>query len=382
MLPARTTERETLELLPHSDQGRSLRLSMWSKMLPSAKGLFGGKRRQPWSEPFSPEANASDIFHCFRLLLGRHPQREEWAGHSMRVGEDLRSVVSSYLGSLEFSRRHLLDPEGMRSLELTELSGFRIFAAASDAAVGHHLRRDDYEPDVTAVFRRILEPGMGVLDLGANIGYFTMLSASIVGPAGHVTAVEPNPRNARLIEASRRANGFEHVRIAQVAAGRELGMLSLNASFSNGTTSDLAPALNGLLDAETVPCLPADLLIPAGRRVDLVKVDVEGAEYNALLGCSDLLARDHPILVSEFSPSQMPGISGVEGEAYLRWIVEKGYDLSVVQPDGSLTSPTSRVPEIMAAYVARGSDHIDMVAMPTGCSPVRAGMIRPGWTSP
>ncbi len=326
--------------------------------------MFRGGRRAPWAGSFSPKATADDIFHCFRLLLGRRPEREEWAGHGMRVGEDLRGVVASYLGSLEFSRRRLLDPDGMRSLELTELPGFRIFASAGDAAVGCHLRHDDYEPDVTAVFRRLLLPGMGVLDLGANIGYFTMLSASIVGPTGHVTAVEPNPRNARLLEASRRANGFEHVRVAQVAAGRDLGLLSLHASFSNGTTSDLAGELGALLDAEIVPCLRADLLVPAGRRINLVKLDVEGAEYNALLGCSELLARDRPVLVSEFSPSQMRGISGIEGESYLRWIVAQGYDLSVIQPDGSLLPAASRTCEVMDAHAARGTDHIDIVATP------------------
>jgi FkbM family methyltransferase len=57
---------------------------------------------------------------------------------------------------------------------------------------------------------------MNVADVGANIGYFTMLAASIVGANGVVTTVEANPDNARLIEASRRLNGFGHVRIANV----------------------------------------------------------------------------------------------------------------------------------------------------------------------
>ena len=322
--------------------------------IPSRPGaLFRRARAAPWSGPFSPAATADDILACFRLLLGRSPGREEWAGHSMRAGEELRGVVASYVGSLEFSRRRLLDPDGTRRLELTELSGFRIFAPADDLAVGRHLRGDDYEPDVTAVFRRILRPG-----------YFTMLSASLVGASGHFTAVEPNPRNARLLEASRRANGFGHVRVAQVAAGRDLGLLALHASFSNGTTSDLAAELGALLDAQTVPCVRADSLVPAGRRIDLVKLDVEGAEYNALLGCPELLARDRPVLISEFSPSHMPGISGIEGEDYLRWIVGNGYDLSVIQPDGSLLPAEGRTSEVMAAHAARGTDHIDVVAEP------------------
>ena len=299
---------------------------------------------------------------CFRLILGRVPNKEEWRGHSMRAGEPLAQVVSSYLTSLEFQRRGLLAHDATGDIVPADIQGFRIYSALDDAAVGRHVRGDNYERDVTALFRSRLRPGMGVIDIGANIGYFTMLAASIVGPEGRVLAVEPNPRNVRLLEASRRANRFDHVTVVQTAAGRETGLLILNTSFSNGTTSAPPDELAQFLSAEVVPCLRVDSLLGLNDPVDLIKVDVEGAEYNALLGGEAIIRRFRPFIVSEFSPAMMPGISNISGEDYLRWLIALGYNLAVVEPDGSLIDVGSEIGAVMNIYEARMTDHIDIAA--------------------
>lgn len=324
-------------------------------------GYFG-RPREPWRLGYDGLATEDDILHCFRLLLGRNPHREEWRGHSSRAGEPLAGVVASYLGSLEFAQRGLLQQDNLQEIVRSQLDGFQIFSAADDAAVGRYVREANYEPEVTAVFRRLLRPGMAVIDIGANIGYFSMLAATLVGPSGHVLAVEPNPRNARLLEASRRVNGFDNVVVCQTAAGRETGLLVLNTSHSNGTTSGLPPEVNDLLGATTVPCVTIDALVGDTRRIDFVKIDVEGAEYNALLGAEAMIRRCRPIIVSEFSPDLMPGISGVSGPDYLSWLIAHGYALSVIEPDGTLAPGGPDGAGVMATYRARACDHIDIVA--------------------
>ena len=316
----------------------------------------------PWTGSFSPVATADDILACFRLLLGRLPHREEWRGHAMRVGEPLETVVGSYVNSLEFSRRGLGDPGALGLVELARLPAFSIYTETDDAAVGRFVRTDNYEADVTAVFRRFVQPGWHVLDLGANIGYFTMLSAALVGPSGSVMAIEPNPNNARLIEASRRVNGFSQVRVVQVAAGREAGLLVLHRAHSNGTTSAAPDDTAGLIASETVACVRVDGIVPRGRRIGLIKADVEGAEYLALSGCLRIIRRDRPVIVTEFSPSMMPGISGISGPAYLSWLIGLGYRLSIVLPDGSLRGADPEA--IMQEHEERGIDHLDLVAEP------------------
>lgn len=319
----------------------------------------------PVAEPFTGIATESDILHCFRLLLGRHPHREEWQGHSARAGEKLEGLVAGYLRSLEFANRGLLSGLPSTSVARVQLEGFEIYVSPDDLDVGRHVQGNAYEPDVTALFRRLLRPGMAVLDLGANIGYFSMLSASLVGPSGYVLAVEPNPANARLLEASRRGNRFDHVSVAQVAAGSSTGLLALHVAQSNGTTSSPSDDVDSLLGAQTVAAIAIDHILPPNRRIDLVKVDVEGAEYNALLGCRAMIARDRPQIISEFSPDMMPGISGVSGEEYLEWLLSLGYRLGVIQTDGTTSPPVDNAAAIMAKYQARARDHIDILATPT-----------------
>lgn len=313
--------------------------------------------------PFDPTATQADILACFRLILGRDPNPEERQGHLQRAGEPLAAVVSSYVNSLEFARRRLQDPTANAAPpQIAEHEGVRLYADPNDLAVGKAVLAGTYEPEVAAVFRATLRPGMRALDIGANIGVFTMLAASLVGPAGHVLAMEPNPRNARLAEASRRLNGFEHVTVLQAAAGRAPGLLALNTSFSNGTTS--TPDTDALPAAETVACLPIDALALPGPRVHLVKIDVEGAEYNALLGAERLIRRDHPLIVFEFGPGQLPGISGVSGETLLQWLTARGYTLEVIQHDAPPTPHGQDCTAVLAAYQARNVDHIDVIARP------------------
>ncbi|WP_428394021.1 FkbM family methyltransferase [Lichenicoccus sp.] len=320
--------------------------------------------QHPWTLDFPAEASPADIYYCFRLLLGRNPNPEEWTGHSQMAGQALPGVVASYLGSLEFSRRGLLAIGGPGDILLAELEGFRIYCDVSDPAVGRHIPGGGYEPEIAALFRQILRPGMGVIDIGANMGFFTMLSASLVGDAGYVLAVEPNARNAGLLECSRQLNGFAQVQVAQVAAGPATGLLALHSAQSTGTASEVPAGLEAMLSARTVPSLSLDCLIPPERRIDFIKVDVDGGEYTALLGCRQTIARDRPLIVSEFSPGAMPGISCVDGEAYLRWLGGFGYEVSVIEPDGTLTPMQQRWADVLAAHRARGIDHIDILATP------------------
>ena len=310
--------------------------------------------------PFNARATVKDVFYCFRLLLGRYPNREEWRGHAARAGEALHGVVDSYLDSRECALRF---PPRLQSGEvlLTEYPDFRIYSDADDASVGALVRGGAYEAEVSALFRKILAPGMSVLDLGANIGFFSLQSAALVGPAGAVFAVEPNARNTRLLEASRRENGFGNITVLQVAAGSAHGLLVLNTSYSNGTTGALPDGAAAVLGSDTVPAIRIDALLPPDRRIDLIKIDVEGAEYTALLGCEATIRRHRPVIISEFSPGLMPGISGVQGTDYLAWLGGLGYTLSVISPGGTYDADSA---EIMRAHAASGSDHIDILATP------------------
>jgi FkbM family methyltransferase len=312
----------------------------------------------------SAKASITDIFYCFRLLLGRSPHLEEWSGHSAQAGQDLDAVVGAYANSLEFALRLAQFRKGNMTgqVNLVILDDFKIYARESDQDVGKPIiEHGIYERHLTAVFKRYLGRGMNVLDVGANIGYFTMLSAALVGPAGSVVAIEPNGSNTRLIEASRRANAFEHVTIVQAAAGRNWELLVLNSTYSNGTTSRPSADLEGLLDAVTVPSIRIDDLVGPDKHIDFIKIDVEGAEYNALVGARQTIQRCHPVIASEFSPGMMVGISGISGAEYLNFFVQQGYSLHVVEASGSLYDCEKNVQKVLDAYEQSRVDHIDLL---------------------
>lgn len=317
----------------------------------------------PWTIPHSTTASTEDIFYCFRLLLGRSPHLEEWPGHSAFAGTGLDSVVASYISSLEYSRRveQIVAAQSDAAVSLVKLADFSIYVQDSDLGVGRQIKTaGSYEPHVAAVFRNFLKPGMNVLDIGANIGFFTMLSAALVGAKGSVLAVEPNSSNTKLIEASRRANAFSNITIVQAAAGNAIALLALHSVYSNGTTSEASENLETLMQSTTVPCLRIDDLLPKGRSVDFIKIDVEGAEYNALRGASEAIRRYRPHVVSEFSPEMMPGICGIDGATYLEFLVKLGYTLEVIEGDGRLVDCGIDTGKVMKAYEASGVDHIDI----------------------
>jgi FkbM family methyltransferase len=319
--------------------------------------------RYPPRTEHSKTATHEDIYYCFRLLLARNPNPEEWPGHSSRVGEDLENVVSSYITSREFADRGLLKKTYQDHVELTHFPGFSLFASIDDLAVGNHvLIGRSYDPRIAAVLTRCVKPGMAVVDIGANIGYLTMLLASLVASSGLVVAVEPNPENIKLLEASRRVNGFDQVLVIQAAAGRQTGLLALNVSYSNGTTTELPSDLDAIFASRAVPCFALDAILPKERRISLVKIDTEGAELNALTGLSQTIDRDRPVIVSEFSPGTLPGISHCSGPEYLRFLIAKGYRIGVIEKDGSENRFGDDVEGVMGAYSRSGIDHIDIIA--------------------
>jgi len=336
-------------------------------LLTAAADALTGAGAGQYSPPsqHATTATAEDIFYCFRLLLGRNPNPEEWTGHSSRVGEDLENVVSSYVTSQEFAARGLLKKTYQEKVELVHFPSFSVFASIDDLAVGNHvLIGRSYDPRIAAVLSRRVKPGMAVVDIGANIGYLTMLLGSLVAPAGLVVAIEPNPENIKLLEASRRVNRFDHVLVIQAAAGRQAGLLALNVSYSNGTTTELPDDLDAIFASRPVPCFALDDLLPKDKHFNLVKIDTEGAELNVLIGLSRTIDRDRPIIVSEFSPGSLPGISRCTGPEFLRFLIAKGYRIGVIEEDGSENRFGDDVDGVMGAYSRSGIDHIDIIATP------------------
>jgi FkbM family methyltransferase len=148
-----------------------------------------------------------------------------------------------------------------------------------------------YEREQTRRFEQSVRPGSVVYDVGAATGYYTLLGAKLAGPRGRVISFEPDPRNAAFLRRHIRRNGWTNVTLVESAVGDHNG----DATFSRGTgtgTGRIAP------DGQwRVPVIRLDDFVRSGSPPPThMKIDVEGAEMEALLGSMKVLQHHRPTL--------------------------------------------------------------------------------------
>lgn len=317
-----------------------------------------------------PVATMADVEACYRLILDREPDEDGLQSYRSRLAANRLSapqVAQELLASVEFARLQAARGTGtVRARELSRTSqGFSMWVDPTDFAVGHTVAvTGDYEPEVCAAIRRLLVPGATFVDLGANIGWFSLLGASLVGPAGRVLAVEPNPHNVELLDASARHNGFSNVKAYCVALSESPGMVALETDGSNGRVVALeGPPARPVRAEFVVAAWPLDHLVAdAGLgQVDVIKIDVEGAEPLALRGAVALLERDRPVIVTEFYPLALDLAPWGSAQGYLDMLRSAGYRLQVI---GQEAAGDRSDAEIFRAAGAPGRDHVDLVCTP------------------
>ncbi len=196
-----------------------------------------------------------------------------------------------------------------------------------------------WEPDLTEFIRSRLKPGDVFVDVGANIGYDTLLAARRVrdsdgGDRGSVVAIEASPTVFERLQETLQLNGSPaHVRLVNSAAAEKIGTLSLYSGprTNLGLTTTVARA--GMPKVAEVPARPlGDLLLEdENARVRLIKIDVEGGEDSVLaglLGCIDRLPRDVEIAV-ELSPAWWHDRSKTAADV-LKPLIERGFKVFTI----------------------------------------------------
>ena len=166
----------------------------------------------------------------------------------------------------------------------------------------HLIMNGFWEPWITVAIAQRMRPGMVCVDVGANLGYFTMLLADLVGPSGAVIAFEPNPRLRELCTSSISANGFRDRTCVSGFAASDRDGAGVPLTF------DLSSPMNGTIvgtakpDATPVKTVRLDTACANLSRVDFVKIDVEGAEELVWSGMQGLLDKNpHAMVVMEWN---------------------------------------------------------------------------------
>ena len=154
-----------------------------------------------------------------------------------------------------------------------------------------------YELPKQGRFIQTVQPGWTVLDIGAHTGYYALLTSTLVGPQGRVIACEPSPRNLAYLRRHMGLNGCLNVDIREVAVAGACGTATFDNTQSSFTGHLAGNSINPNGSAGvTVQTITLDSLLDEGIRPNLIKMDIEGAEGEALQGGRRLLAQCRPVL--------------------------------------------------------------------------------------
>ena len=227
---------------------------------------------------------------------------------------------------------------------------------AREDHIGRPVRVGRFETTETAFVGRCLQPGMIVLDIGAHHGYYTLLASSRVGAEGRVFAFEPSPREHKALREHLELNGCRNVVVEELALGREqrVAELYVVSGHETGCNSLRRPITEGTAVARKVPVVRLDDWIEGRRirRVDFVKLDVEGGELDVLKGGGKLFERrPRPAVLAEVQDVRTEPW-GYQAREIIEYLREKGFTWFEIARDGSLVEMALSVTNYDANYVA------------------------------
>jgi len=247
-----------------------------------------------------------------------------------------RLVWGTGLGKLPMARRtygflySIIMPPN--EIVLGEFEGQKMYFYTNDkhGMTAQLFMGGHYEKYETNLFKRVVGEGMTVVDLGANIGYYTLLAAKLVGRKGKVFAFEPGPDNFSLLLKNIEANGYDNVIPVQKAVLNKTGTTKLFLCRINKGDHRIYDSHDGR-EAVTVDATTLDAFFENAQyhqcHIDVIKMDIQGAEMAALQGMTEtVLKNDNLKIITEFWPEVLPkfGFSPLE---FLNKLTEYGFTI-------------------------------------------------------
>ena len=256
-------------------------------------------------------------------------------------------LLAAFMRSPEHRMKHVGEWLLKRSLRLTDVSvvtstGVRYLLAPGDLVQREIVLHGAYEPDTLALVRRLLEPGDTMVDVGAHVGQFALHASRAVGESGTVVAVEPNPRTYQRLLHNIALNGARNVVPVLGAVSERAGVAPMQLP-PEGNWGMSRIAADGGADYRALSMPLSAILEALGvRRVDVLKIDVEGVE-ELVLRSLDMSSDHRPRhIFLEFIPD-LAAHQGGSAHRVLEWLRSSGYALLDV--DGRPFDGTSALRE-------------------------------------
>lgn len=251
-----------------------------------------------------------------------------------------------------------------------DLGGFQFQCDLDDALMRDAFFIGRYEPQETRLLQHLVRPGMTMLDVGANWGYFTLVGAHLVGSAGRVLAIEADPPAVETLRRNIKRNALAQVTVIGIAASDQPGELAFEPyerhdrrQFGNFGVERMADGAESA-SAIRVPARPLDdVLDEAGiDRVDVIKMDIEGGEAAGLRGLTRRLASGridrillelHPAALQKLGTSMDAVIAMLRGFGYDGWAIDHSsaanqHAVSATSSATSLLTPLDKAHDLGA----------------------------------
>ena len=177
-----------------------------------------------------------------------------------------------------------------------------------------------FERFETQIIKQLVKEGDVVVDVGANIGYYTIILSKIVGKSGKVYAFEPDVSNFQILTKNVMINDCTNVELVQKAVTESTGMVDLYLNDINLGGHRIHPTLSGTRNVE-VSAISLESYFPDNQTIDFLKMDIEGAEFQAMKGFGTIRPGT---MVMEFSPFNNEAC-GVDSEKMVGLIQDRGY---------------------------------------------------------
>jgi FkbM family methyltransferase len=205
-----------------------------------------------------------------------------------------------------------------------------------------------YEPPTANLFTLLIKPGSTVLDIGANAGFFSLLSSVLVGAEGKVYAFEPIPSVRNRLTVNINLNKFSNIEVIAKAASDNNAFATIHEGPEDHKGISSLRPLKNASQSITIETIAIDTIATDIGKIDFVKIDIEGAELLALTGMERIIEQDHPTLVIEFTDAYLQSF-GHSATKMADWLTQYGYRLFIIE-DRGLIPLTKTHMETMPQY--------------------------------
>lgn len=290
----------------------------------------------------------NDVIFAFRAILGREPESEKSIKSHLDF-ETIESLGQAIMRSQEFqakAQRTIYSSES-KWVATEVLNGFIQWIDLHDRFVSFGCLHNNWEPSESEYYVTKLDIGNTVLDIGANIGWFTLLAARKLGNLGQIHAFEPRPETLKMLKRTVFQNNLSNVTVWPYALSDHDGSLNLvwskNTDNPGGSFTVGGSEVVGDNESAVVSAVRLDQLLP-DIAPDFIKIDVEGAEPRVFSCAKNAIRRRRPPILSELHPAQLAIVSGTTPAQYIEQMEDLGYKCYLLK-DGNPTHRLKDFPE-------------------------------------